>query len=250
MEQPVIYALDFDGVICDSAIETGIAGWKAATHIWDDMTTPLPTPERVEQFRSVRPIIETGYEAILVMRLLFNGDSVNAILADFPNKKQQLLMQYRLSSANLKQLFGAVRDQWIKESPDEWVNMNPLFSGIAEKLQRLSTQGVWYIITTKQERFVSEILSANHISLAKSRIFGLDRKMSKEEVLTALQQQHQQQRLYFVEDRLPTLLKVLQNDRLQQIKLFFADWGYNTDEDKLEAARHPLSTIALENFLA
>ena len=36
MKQSVIYTLDFDGVVCDSAIETGISGWKAGATIWDD----------------------------------------------------------------------------------------------------------------------------------------------------------------------------------------------------------------------
>ena len=33
MNNSIIYALDFDGVICDSAVETAITGWKAAGSI-------------------------------------------------------------------------------------------------------------------------------------------------------------------------------------------------------------------------
>ena len=38
----MIYALDFDGVICDSAIETAVTGWKVAQKIWQDMPSSLP----------------------------------------------------------------------------------------------------------------------------------------------------------------------------------------------------------------
>ncbi|HFD13311.1 MAG TPA: HAD family hydrolase, partial [Crenotrichaceae bacterium] len=50
-----IYALDFDGVICDSAVETGITGWKAATHVWNEMTGVLPDQVLLDAFRRVRP---------------------------------------------------------------------------------------------------------------------------------------------------------------------------------------------------
>jgi len=32
-----IYALDFDGVLCDSVIETAISGYKIAQIVWTDM---------------------------------------------------------------------------------------------------------------------------------------------------------------------------------------------------------------------
>ena len=32
-----LYALDFDGVICDSAVETAVTGWRVAQTLWDDM---------------------------------------------------------------------------------------------------------------------------------------------------------------------------------------------------------------------
>ena len=42
MNNSIIYALDFDGVICDSAVETAITGWKAASSIWKDMPEAAP----------------------------------------------------------------------------------------------------------------------------------------------------------------------------------------------------------------
>lgn len=250
MEQAIIYALDFDGVLCDSAVETGITGWKAASRLWDDMQTPLPPADLIEQFRQARPIIETGYEAILAMRLLFCGDSVTKILGDFDARKRRLLTQETLDSDRLKRLFGEVRDRWIESSPEEWRGMNPLFPGVAEKLARLSENALWYIVTTKQERFVREILATNGLTLPAERIFGLDRRMNKEDVLIELCERHPQSTLHFVEDRLLTLLKILDNDRLRDVQLFFADWGYNTARDKDEVKRQSaVRVISLAEFL-
>ena len=85
-----IYALDFDGVICDSAIETAMTGWKVACQIWSDMPTETPQ-EIIALFREVRPVMETGYEAILIMRFLFEGGAGNQLLADFNNQISHLV---------------------------------------------------------------------------------------------------------------------------------------------------------------
>ena len=61
MKQSIISALDFDGVICDSAVETGVTAWKAASQIWHDLDTLLPSQELLEKFRLVRPVLETVY---------------------------------------------------------------------------------------------------------------------------------------------------------------------------------------------
>ena len=249
MENSVIYALDFDGVICDSAVETGITGWKAAKELWYDMSGDLPAQSLIDQFRRVRPIIETGYEAILVMRMLYEGEKLKEIFTNFSQKKEAMVEKSGKNFDFLKKLFGETRDDWILHSLDEWVRMNPLFPGLAEKLRILEKQGPWYIVTTKQERFVTQILESNHIQLPGHRIFGLDRNRSKEDTLLELLNHHPEEIIYFVEDRLPTLLNVLQNDKLENVKLFFATWGYNTVQDKLDAAQHPIELQDIENFL-
>ncbi|MCK9604983.1 MAG: HAD family hydrolase [Methylomonas sp.] len=249
MSNSIIHAFDFDGVICDSAVETAITGWKAAGQIWPDMQADMPDA-LIDSFRRIRPIIETGYEAILAMRMLQQGDSIGDIYNGYTDRTTVLLQQAQVSTDELKQLFGDTRDQWIADNRDEWIAMNPLFSGVAEKLKTLEADS-WYIVTTKQERFVRKILKANDISLADQRIFGLDRNMSKPEVLTGLLANHPSQTMRFLEDRLPALLGVQKHPALSSVNLFFARWGYNTREDKaLVAARQDIIGLNLENFLS
>lgn len=249
MNDSILYALDFDGVICDSAVETAITGWKAARLIWPDMLNEVPQ-DKIDQFRLLRPLIETGYEAILAMRLLQQGESSEAIANSYSDKVQDLLQQAQLSIADLKKLFGETRDAWIEQDLVDWVNMNPLFPGVADKLRQLGLTRPWLIITTKQERFVKQILKANDIELADESIFGLDRNLSKQEVLSGLLQTNPAQTIVFVEDRLPTLLNVLNNEQLQSVKLIFALWGYNTAEDKVISAQQGILGQELEEFLS
>lgn len=248
MEENIIYALDFDGVICDSAVETAITGWKAARFIWDDMPPTVPA-ECIDHFREIRPIIETGYEAILAMRLLYLGHNGADIYQHYGAFTQDLLREVEGGVDRLKMLFGTTRDQWIAEDLPDWVAMNPLFPGVAEKLRRIQAHHLCYIITTKQERFVKQILKAQDLAIPDGRIFGLDRNFSKPEVLRQLLRAHPGQVIVFVEDRLPTLENVLNCPDLAGIHLVFARWGYNTEADKAKAGRLPIVLQSLDEFL-
>ncbi len=246
--QEIIYALDFDGVICDSAVETAMTGWKAAAQIWPDMAGSEPSAVQIDQFRVLRPVLETGYEAILLMRLLQQGVTLAAIKANNMARVQSLFAELTQDVAFLKQLFGTTRDQWIAQARDEWIAMNPLFVGVAEKLRPLKGRD-WFIVTTKQERFVEQILQANDIALPND-IFGLDRQMSKVTVLQQLIGQYPGKTLYFIEDRLPTLLNVMGSVHLRAVNIQLADWGYNTEQDRQVAQEKQIQLISLQDFLA
>jgi phosphoglycolate phosphatase-like HAD superfamily hydrolase len=248
MNNRVVYVFDFDGVICESAMETAITGWKAARQIWGDMPDIVPQ-EKIEQFRLVRPIIETGFEAILTMRLLYLDEPIDAIRKGYGQKFKELKDGAKLTDDCLKHLFGDTRDAWIAQDQDDWVRKNPLYDGVVTRLQELGRSHSWYIVTTKHERFVRLILQANKIELADDQLFGLDRNMTKVEVLKRLSQGHPDETIYFVEDRLPTLMNVMNFNELTDVKLFFSLWGFNTDEDKALAANESITSLQLKDFL-
>ncbi|CAA6812734.1 MAG: Unknown protein, partial [uncultured Thiotrichaceae bacterium] len=204
MPDNILYALDFDGVICDSALETGLTSWNTATTLWPDMPSGPAPAEIIEQFRAVRPLLETGYEAPLIIRLLYNGVSVGEMFVDYHQKLEALIRQDNLEIAELKRLFGEIRDQMIADDEQKWVEMNPLFAGVAEKLCGLNAED-WYIVTTKQERFAKRILQQNQIGITDEHIYGLDRQLTKQQVLEKLIAVHPGREIVFVEDRLPTL---------------------------------------------
>jgi phosphoglycolate phosphatase-like HAD superfamily hydrolase len=245
----MLYALDFDGVICDSAVETGLTGWKVAIQLWPDMPTEMPEDIQIG-FRDVRPVMETGFEAILIVRLLFEGQSAESIRSSFADALEHILNRDQLAIDDLKSRFGETRDAWIKDNLADWIAMNPLFNGIADKIRSIAPQDC-VIITTKQERFVHEIFAAHDLSLPAEQVYGLDRKLSKQTILSNLLSNEPNQRILFVEDRLPTLINVINDPRLDEVELYFADWGYNTSEDKLNAAELArIKTINLSEMWA
>jgi len=231
----IIYALDFDGVLCDSAIETAISGWKLAQQFWKDMPLGFPSEEYVDAFREVRPFLKTGYESILIMRLLFEGTSVVNLCRNYHEEIQKLVDRENIDIDELKKDFGEVRDKWIEQSFDEWLKMSPLFDGVADFLIELEKENC-YIVTTKQERFVKYILEANDIKIDDEHIWGLEREMSKSDILFMIQSQKFAKKLdrniIFIEDRLPSLMAVAEDKRLNDIELKLVSWGYNTLADR------------------
>ena len=45
--------------------------------------------------------------------------------------------------------------------------------------------------------------------------------------------------IWFVEDRLKTLLSVQKQPDLKEVELFLADWGYNTQKERDSVVQHP-----------
>lgn len=247
MPKLTLYALDFDGVICDSALETSITAWKAARDfLWPKMPEQIPD-KLIEQFKFVRPALETGYEAILVVRLLFEGVEAKVLLNNFQHRIDGIIRRDQLDTEKLKKRFGNTRDKWIESNHQDWLAMNPLFPGVQNKLASIPSDQC-FIITTKQERFVAQILSANDISMPQQHIFGLEQNLSKQQVLRQLQDEYPHHNIIFLEDRLQTLINVMNDHDLKNTQLLLADWGYNTAQDKQQADTLKIPRLNLDQF--
>ncbi|MDT8406164.1 MAG: HAD family hydrolase [Methylococcales bacterium] len=240
----LLYALDFDGVLCDSAQETGLAGWLAAGRLWPGFSGS-PQPELLDAFRRVRPALETGYEAVLIMRLLKQGYSAETLLADYAGHLQQALAATGMSQEALKQAFAQTRDRWIAEQPEQWLALNPLFPGVVETLRTLRQLGPCYLVTTKQARFAQRILAGQGVDWPMSEIFGLERKLPKTALLRELQAAYPGHVIHFLEDRLAALLSVKACPELAGVALYLADWGYNTESERGQARQADIAVISL-----
>ncbi|WP_299873541.1 HAD family hydrolase [uncultured Cocleimonas sp.] len=248
MNYKTLYALDFDGVICNSAIETARTSWKAAQTLWPDMQYEEITESRIQAFVNMRPCLEVGYEALLIMRLLQQQTDLATDCSNYHEQIQSLISDNDFNVDALQMLFGRTRDETIQKDEAAWLSNNPLFDGVSDKLKQLNPED-WLIITTKQERFVKKTLQGNDIELADDRLFGLDKKLSKQAVLENLVEKNPDRPITFIEDRLPTLLGVQQNPALTSVKLQLVDWGYNTLRDQQIAREKGIEVIGLESFL-
>ncbi|KAL7096821.1 hypothetical protein ACP275_10G104000 [Erythranthe tilingii] len=162
----------------------------------------------VDQMHIVRPVVETGYENLLLVRLLLEiqmpsirkssveGLTVEEILENWSTIKPVIMAEWDEDRDVLIDLFGKVRDEWIDNDLATWIGANRFYPGVADALN------------------------------PKVKVLKQLQDMLEHEGLT----------LHFVEDRLATLKNVIKEPELSKWNLYLGDWGYNTLNERDEAA--------------
>ena len=226
-------ALDFDGVICDSAPEMAETGWRCCRILWpEEFQEPVPE-EHISRFcKEIRPYTETGYQTILQTKLMHDGSDIRKVTVDFSSSLQQILSDVGKTIPELKKIFGGERDRWLKEDPESWLDRNDFYEGASEALKALRKDARVIILTTKERRFVKRLMERAGIDFPEEEIFGLEQIRNKETTLAELLQNGP---LAFVEDRLETLERVAAIPALNDVVLGFATWGYNTEAQRQSA---------------
>ncbi len=240
-----ILALDFDGVICRSAGEACATGWKAAGRLWPDRFAGEVPAEIHEGFEQVRPVMEFGFQAVLLVRLLRDGCSVEQIVGDAPLLLSDLMLEEGLSKDAWVRLFGTTRDRWMAEDLPGWIDRHGFYGGTIDALNRSDLPT--YIITTKEKRFAVALCSAAGLCLPDEKIFGLEsgKKLS---VLKSLSGIHRDARLHFLEDRLSALNQVNEGADFE-VRLYWADWGYHTQAERSVAeTMADITVLSLDQF--
>ena len=247
-----VFALDFDGVICDSAVETGVSAWRAMTAVWPGWEGEEPPPDALRSFVRVRPALETGYQAPLLMHLVVRGVPVEEVLADYAQLESREMAASGASREELVDAFGTARDRWIARDSADWLARHRFYPGTIPRLREALETAPVFILTTKPERFATELLRSAGIELPDSRLFGLESGRRKEDILEELSGQpaFRDHTFHFVEDRLKTLERVVDCPALDKVRLYLATWGYCTEAEQGRAAAQPRITLwNLPDFL-
>ena len=236
MASPQLLALDFDGVICDGLIEYFQTAWRAYCILFKPESDE-PPEGLAERFYPLRPVIETGWEMPVLVRSLIAGDPPEKIIEKWPQMALPYLEAAGLDRSQSVSALDGVRDRWIKDDLQSWLSLHRFYPGLVEKLSKLLTEDLLlYIVSTKEGRFIEALLAQSGVDFPADRIFGKEVKRPKYETLRLLKEKHSVSQIWFVEDRLPALNQVKQQQDLTAVQLFLADWGYNLEPDR-ETAR-------------
>ncbi|RZB93911.1 hypothetical protein D0Y65_025288 [Glycine soja] len=221
-----LYALDFDGVICDSCGETAISALKAAKLRWPPLFDGVDSTIKdwiVDQMITVRPVVETGYETLLLVRLLLEtrvpsirkssvseGLTVEDILENWFKLKPIIMEEWNENREELIDLFGKVRDDWLYSS--------------------------------KQSRFADALLRELAGSQGRSVKEASENARTPRADTTLILNS-------FVEDRLAILKNVVKEPELDNWNLYLVNWGFNTQKEREEAEANPrIQVIELSDF--
>ncbi|MGB7442315.1 MAG: HAD hydrolase-like protein [Coleofasciculaceae cyanobacterium] len=251
-DTPKILALDFDGVLCNGLLEYFQTSWRTYCQIWQP-NSQIPPQDLADKFYRLRPVIETGWEMPVLVRALVLGVAEEKIREDWSAVAQEIVTSEKLDAAESGKKLDLVRDEWIKTDLDSWLALHSTYPGVIERLSQILTQLVTelFIVTTKEGRFVKQLLQQQGIQLPEERIIGKECKRPKYQTLQQILAEFQcvASQLWFVEDRLKTLQLVRQQPELQGMRLYLADWGYNTKAQHESVAKEPsINLLTLSQF--
>lgn len=245
---PTILALDFDGVLCDGLIEYFQTAWRTYCQIWTP-ADQTPTDGLAESFYQLRPVIEIGWEMPILIRALVLNVPKEKILQDWTAVARQILLEDQLNSAELGTKLDQLRDEWISTDLEGWLGLHRFYPDVVEKVKSLLATSVQpIIITTKEGRFVHQLLQQQGIQLSNQWIIGKESQRPKHQVLRELLSEPSAD-IWFVEDRLKTLQSVQQQPDLKAVQLYLADWGYNTAQARESVHQDPrIKLLSLSQF--
>lgn len=251
-----IYAFDFDGVLVDSAAELGLSGYDAAKmmcHGQPWLTRKLRRPDQLQElvngFHEVRPCLETGWEAPLLLKLLTDESTTReAIVKEFQHGLRETVMSdLKVSSEECKTALEKARNAWIEsdENGQDWLEAHGFYEGACDAVRTLledpSKSENVYIITTKAAGFTRRLLekkglygaSAPNGGISEEKIFGLGSPPKEKVLANLLAEKGDDFAAVFVEDRLLTLDKTMSDTAInEKVVPVVASWGYNTPEQR------------------
>lgn len=249
-DRPTLLALDFDGVLCDGLLEYFQTAWRTYCQLWS--LPPGVSPEELAPlFYRTRPVIEIGWEMPVLIRALVLGISESEILQNWSQIAHNIITEEQLKAEIIGPHLDRVRDEWINTDLSGWLGLHRFYPGVIERIKPLIEDGFpVYIITTKEERFVRSLLQEQGITIPENQLFGKGYKRPKYEILRELLASIEPTpHIWFMEDRLQTLLSVQQQPDLNKVELFLANWGYNIQKERdLASESSTIHLLSLSQF--
>ncbi|GAP96420.1 HAD family hydrolase [Leptolyngbya sp. NIES-2104] len=234
---PRVLALDFDGVVCDGLKEYFQTAWKAYAQIWQAEATP--DEKFAPAFYRLRPVVETGWEMPVLIRAIVTGIEEKRIFQNWTAIATQIVSEDHLKPLEISAIVDTIRDQQIATDLESWLVEHEFYPGVLDRLRSILTSSTdFFIISTKEGRFIKQLLQKQGIELKDEQVYGKESKRPKPQVLAELKETFgETASIWFVEDRLKTLQTIEKQETLANVELFLADWGYNTELERLEGEK-------------
>ena len=255
MTAPEILTLDFDGVCCDGLREYFETSRRAHARVWP--AEPLPSAALFDAFCALRAVILSGWEMPVLVRAIARGHPRAAILSGWEAVRDAITAADPRPAAALVTLLGRaldeVRREWIARDLEGWLALHAPYTTLDELRRLVAEPAQAVLVTTKEGEFARLIL--DHWSVRLTSVQGKETGAHKCENLRELigawagARGGRRPRLAFVEDRLETLQHVASHRDLDDVRLYLADWGYNTEAAKAVArADERIRLLTLAEF--
>ena len=254
MTIPDILALDFDGVCCDGLREYFETSRRTCLRVWPE--DERPADSTFVAFSALRPVILSGWEMPVLLRAIARGVPRAEILGDWERVRAEVVAAGSQAGdaliARLGHALDEVRREWIAVDEAGWIGLHAPYGGVDELRRLVAEPPQSVLVTTKEGAFARRILDHWGVRLAdvQGKETGVHKCLNLRALIAAwTAERGSRPRLAFVEDRLETLQHVTTHPDLDDVRLFLAAWGYNTETARAVArADSRIRLLTLEQF--
>ena len=213
--------LDFDGVICDSAMECLVSSWAAYQSIRGGRDESALPACLKQDFLSMRPFIRTGEDFVLVQDLIDRQ-----IIVRSQKEFDRFAAEKTRDEMDLfRKLFYAARTSLMTSNRDYWLDLNVIYHHMIEPLKELCDRDGLRIISTKRPEFIVEILRAKGIPFPRERVY-LSPREGKLALAARLLDESRLDKACLVDDQIDHI----SGNTRQDMDVNLASWGYVKEE--------------------
>jgi phosphoglycolate phosphatase-like HAD superfamily hydrolase len=219
-----VYALDFDGVICDSIHECYENSYLAFRQTHPELNIPgQPKNSWKITFYNFRGLVRPSKNFYFLWKLITASKEIPLNTAQFESEA----IAFSDSSERFEKNFTDVRARILMLDQERFIAQNPLFPEVRELWPRLKNP--LYLVTAKDPELARLILKAN--SLEVNGIFGKG-SGPKSSTLLKLSSMHHLDisHIYFVDDN-PEFVRETSS---VGARVGLAKWGYGPYEGVFE----------------
>ena len=254
-----ILALDYDGVIVDSALECLFTSYNAYFKIykhkdkdffggklftfenWKDIKKDYP--KEIVNFIKKRPYIRGANDYGLIIKLMEEKKIINN-QKDFDKYRKSVDFDFEAFHRE----FYKERDRLQELDFKAWINLEPSYPKIVEGIKKLLESGTKIIITTSNRlKSIAPSFTRSYLGfeIKKEDILDMRFGEDKSEQMKHIVKSHniQFEEIYFVDDQVSHLIQT----RPLGVKVFLAGWSYATDIQKEEAGKKNIPIIEKED---
>ena len=238
VKEKELILFDFDGVIIDGMNEYWHSSLLACKYylnskdISSDINTNLKTSN---VFISLRPWIKYGWEMVIITHEIIkknnplDDENKHSFLVDYKKNCTEIIKKNSWDSESLQTALDKARELQIKNDFNQWISLHKPFDEVITFIKYAKKNGYQIgIITTKGRIFTQKILQK--IDINPDFLYGYE-SGSKTEIITDLINHFEI--VGFVEDRLKTLLNIVNYSQTANVPCYLADWGYLKEDDRI-----------------
>jgi len=253
-----ILALDFDGVIVDSVLDSLFIGHNAYLRLcgqgkkknfggelftfenWEEIKKHYQ--KEIKYYRTLRPYIRGATDYGLIQKLMEEKKFIKT-QEEFDNYRETIKVDFE----SYEKEFYQERERLQKIDYRAWFNLEPPYPKIIEGMKKLLEEGTKIVIATSNRRkaiarsFTPEYFGFNiDPEDILDKRYGEDKSEQMRQIVKLYKVKFKE--IYFVDDQVSHLIQT----RTLGIKVLLAGWSYATETQKEEARKQNIPLIERE----